>query len=697
MQRVDYLIAIGVVAVITMLIIPIPFWVLDFAIALNIVISLVILLTVMYVPRSADFSIFPTLLLITTIFRLAINVSSVRLILLYGPEFYGEIILAFGNFVVQGNFLVGIIIFMIIIAVMFMVITKGAVRISEVAARFTLDALPGKQIAIDADFNAGIIDQKEAIRRRKEIRQEADFYGAMDGASKYVQGDVRVMLIIILINMIGGLIAGMTVFGMTLEEAFRTFTILTIGEGLVGQLPALMLATATGIIVTRAVSENSMGVDLASQILIKPEVLIIGGIFLIFMSPIPGFPWFILLSIGALLLVFGIFLYRYTKTKTEEQTEEPEPEDVDLSPETMVQMINVEPLELEIGFNLIPFVDKEQGGDLLERIRLIRKTTALELGLLVPRIRIRDNMKLRPSDYSVKIRGVEMGRGSLRVKKLLAIPSANASEGLEGEDTVEPAFGTKAKWINEENRERAENEGYSVVDPPTIITTHLTEVIRRNAADILGLQETKQLVESVKAEFPTVYDETTRTVKMLTIQKVFQSLLREQVSIRNLVTILETLVEFEQTTNVDLLTNYVRQKLAKQISMQFADEEGVLHVFTLDRELESVMYESLQETEQGYRSTLDPEITRQVIDKTGQAFAEKGTPIREMIVLCNTPVRTLYKHITLSTFPNLVVLAYQEVVPPVKVEYLGQISINETMDATGESGDRSPDEANVER
>ena len=673
MQQSDVLIALGVVLVVGMLIIPIPAWVLDLTIAINLALSLGILLIVMYLSRGAELSVFPTLLLVTTIFRLAINVSSTRLILLTGKDFEGQIIRAFGDFVVQNNYVVGFIIFLILIAVQFIVIIKGATRVSEVAARFTLDAMPGKQMSVDADLNAGLITEQEAIQRRKEIRQEVDFYGAMDGASKFVQGDVRVGLIITLVNIIGGLIVGTVIQGLSLGEAFDIFFILTVGDGLSAQIPSLLLSSATGIIVTRAVSEQSLGKDIAEQLNMKPKAIMVTGGFILFLVLIPGFPKIPLLILGSGILAYGIFLNRHLsqeeKAKLEEQTTRH-------GPESVVGLIQVEPIEIELGFNLIPFVDVQKGGDLLERVRLIRKTCALDLGLLVPPIRIRDNMRLKPNDYSIKIRGVEVGHASLMVRRLLAIPSPSLTQEIEGEDTMEPTFKTKAKWIDPENREKAENQGYSVVDPPSIIATHLTESIKRNSSDILGRQEVQELLDSVKETQPAVVEEVLKVSNLGVIQKILQNLLHEQVSIRNLLSILEVIADHgERILNLDTLTEYVRQRLAKQISHQHMDEEGVLRVYALDPGLEKILEESLQEVDRNFVSTLDLDHIAQINAKLGDAMLEISKEGYPMIILCSSASRALLKQVTERTLPGIVVLSYNEIVPEIRVEQRGVIAL----------------------
>ena len=677
MRRSDLLLVIGVVVIIGMLIIPIPAVLLDVAIGLNLAGSLVILLMVLYVGRGSDLSIFPSLLLITTLFRLAINVSSTRLILLKGKDFDGEIIKAFGDFVVQNNYIVGFIIFLILIAVQFIVIIKGATRVAEVAARFTLDALPGKQMSIDADLNSGLITEKEALRRRNEVRKEVDFYGSMDGASKFVQGDVRVGLIITLINLLGGLIVGATMQGLSLGEAFDVFFILTVGDGLSAQIPSLLLSTATGIIVTRAVSEKSLGEDMLSQLNLQPKAMIVSGGFILALAILPGFPKIALILIGGGVMAYGIYINRYVERKEGiEEEEEVGGVGKEGIPEDVVGLIGVEAIEIEIGFGLVPLVDKDRGGDLLDRVRLIRRTCALDLGLLVPPIRIRDNMKLKPSDYMIKIRGVGVGRGSVRVKGLLAIPSIGVRVGLEGEETVEPAFGTRAIWIKEEKKDEAEGLGYSVVDSPSILATHLTECIKKNTEDILGRQEVKQLLDSVREVNGTVVEEVLKVSNIGMVQKILHNLLREGVSIRNMVSILEVISDYgERVRNVDRMTEYVRQKLSKQISDQYTDEEGVMRVYTLERGLEKELEDSIEEGEEGYVSTLGVGVMNGLNGKIMEGLKEVSGLGYPMVILTSSQARGLLKKVTDRQIEGLVVISYHEVVKGVKLEQLGVIQI----------------------
>lgn len=670
-------IAFFMISIVLMLVIPVTGGILDFLMALNLVVALIILLIIMNVNKASEFNIFPSLLLITTVFRLAINVSSTRLILLQGPDFEGQLIRSFGDFVVQGNFIVGIIIFAVILAVNIIVITKGATRISEVAARFTLDAMPGKQMSIDADLSAGIIDEREAIKRRLELRKETDFYGAMDGASKFVQGDVKVGLLITLINIIGGILVGTIVMGMDMGQAFELFILLTIGDGLVAAIPSLLLSTATGILVTRSVSDGSLGEDLGNQLTASPLAFAVGSFVLLVLSVMPGFPTFILLILAILSGVVAYFLWRSQKNKESEETDMEENTEPEM-PENMVDLVNVEPFVLEIGFNLIPFADEEQGRDLLERIKLIRKTLALEMGLVVPTIRIVDNLRLRPSDYSIKINGVEVGKGSLRINKLLAIPSFEMKDDLDGEETQEPVFKTKAKWIDETQRDRAESLGYSVVDPPSIIATHITEVIKKNATEIMDVQKVKQILDSVRETAPTVVDEALKAMpKIGNIQKILHNLLKEGIGIRNMVSILEVIADYgDRIANIDLLTEYVRQKLSKQISKNFSDDNDRMVVFTLDPEIEKMLEDSLQETDSGFVSTLAPDYINMITKNTSDAIAK----IKEMgivpNILTSASVRPVFKGVIDRVLPDIAVLSYNEITKDVALEHAGTISLN---------------------
>ncbi len=678
-QRTDILIAIGVIAVVLMLIIPIPAMLLDFLIAISFSLGLITLITVMYMRKAVDLSVFPSLLLISTVYRLAVNVSSTRLILLKGPDFQGRIIRAFGEFVVGGNYVVGAIIFLILIAVQFIVITKGATRVSEVAARFTLDAMPGKQMAIDADLSAGLITEEEAIQKRLEIQREADFYGAMDGASKFVQGDVKVGLLITIINIIGGLIIGITMRHETLKSAVSTYTMLTIGDGLVSQIPSLMMSTATGIIVTRAVSMDDLGTELTSQLLTQPRTLWIGSAFLMFLAILPGFPKIPLIVLGGILAAFAIYLKRGMAIQKEEREveEKKEEEAASKGPESVLGLLQIDPIALEIGYNLIPLVDPEQGGDLLERVTMIRRQSAIELGLIFPPIRIRDNMKLDPSTYSIKIKGVEVGRGTIRMGKYLAMNPGTVTEEIEGERTTEPAFGLPALWIDEENRQKAERLGYTVVDAPSVIATHLTEVIKKYAAEVLGRQDVKALLDSLSKDYPAVVEEVNKSGATIgDVQKVLKGLLREGISIRDLVTIMETIADYFPTVkDHDELVELVRQALARQICQQYADENKRLPVITVSKEVEEEIKNAIVETERGKQFAMEPRSQRRLIER----IKEEVKKIREKglkpVFLTSPEIRSIFSRIVMSIVPNAAVLSSFEVVPDIQLEAVGNIAI----------------------
>jgi len=676
MQKSDILLGIGVIAVVTMLVIPLPTFLLDFLMAISIMLGILILLVVMYVPRSFDFSVFPALLLITTVYRLALNVSSTRLILLQGAAFDGKIIRTFGEFVVGGNYVIGFIVFIILVAVQFIVITKGATRTAEVAARFTLDAMPAKLMSIDSDLSNGIINEEEALRRRREVRKEADFYGAMDGASKFVQGDVKVGIIITIVNIIGGFIIGMVMRGESFDVAVHTYTLLSIGDGLVAQIPSLLITTATGIIVTRAVSEDSLGKDLSAQLGSQPRALMLTAGALGLSAIIPGFP-----KITLILLALGIGALGYLLKQTaEEEVEKTKIEQKEAAlkthkPESVIPLIQVDPLEVEIGYSLIPLADPDQGGTLLDRITNIRRRSALEMGLIVPPIRIRDNMELAPQDYSILIKGVEVGHGSLQVGKLMAMDPGTVEEKIEGVEFTEPVFNLKAIWIDPDNRDVAERRGYTVVDCPTIIATHLTEIIRRHADEILGRQEVQQLIDTIKNDYPAVVNELVGDKKLSIgeIQKVLQNLLRERVSIRNMVTILETLASYsDYTKDIGLLTEYVRVALARQICREYADKNNTLSVITVDPEIETIIRSSIHEDPvEGRIVSLDPDTHREVLDSLLGSYSKARSAGFAPVYLVSPHIRSVLFTLLEREVPDPVVLSYNEIVPEIRVNVIG--------------------------
>ncbi len=680
MQKTDILLGIGVIAVVSMLIIPMPTFLLDFLLSVSIMLGILTLLVVMLVPRSFDFSVFPSLLLVTTVFRLALNVSSTRLILLQGAGFEGKIIRTFGEFVVGGNYVVGMLIFIILTAVQFIVITKGATRTAEVAARFTLDAMPGKQLSIDSDVSNGIITEDEARKRRVEIRREADFYGAMDGASKFVQGDVKVGIIIIIINIIGGFIIGMVMRGEPFEVALRTYTLLSIGDGLVAQIPSLLITTATGIIVTRAVSDENLGDDLANQLGQQPRALMITAGALGLSALIPGFPKLSVLLLAAGLGALGYMLNQTREERSEKaRVEEKQAALKEHKPESVISLIQVDPLEVEIGYSLIPLVDPEQGGTLLDRITNIRRRSALEMGLIVPPVRIRDNMELESNSYSILIKGVEVGGGMLQVGRLMAMDSGEVVEKIEGTEFTEPVFNLKAIWIDPEARGTAEQRGYTVVDCPTIIATHLTEIIKRHADEILGRQEVQQLVDNIKNDYPAVINEliSERKMSLGDIQKVLQNLLRERVSIRNMVTILETLASYaEFSKDTGLLTEYVRVALSRQICREYADRTNTMSVITVDPEIENVLRSSIHDDPvEGKVVGLDPDTHAGIMKSFTDSYMRARNAGHTPVFLVSPHIRSVTFSLLQREVPDPVVLSYNEIVPSVKVNVISSAAL----------------------
>ncbi|AEJ19669.1 flagellar biosynthesis protein FlhA [Gracilinema caldarium] len=680
-DRSDLFVAIGVVAVVMMLIIPLPTVLLDALMALNLVLALLILLIVLYTKRPTDFSIFPTILLVSTVFGLAINVSSTRLILSQGARFDGKMIKAFSSFVVGSGgtegLVIGFVIFIVIIAVQAIVITKGATRVAEVAARFALDALPGKQMAIEAEYNSGAITEEEAFRRKNELQREVDFYGAMDGASKFVSGNVKVGIFITVINVLGGIIIGVSLHGENIIAALGTYTTFSIGDGLLSQFPALLVSTATGIIVTRSISDGTFGSDVTSQFSRDARIYWIGAFVLAALSLMPGFPWYVLIPLA---LVLGFTAYRLGQGKLKQQEAEktktaaakkPADESAEMSP-----VVPLDPLSLELGYGLIPLVDRDKGAELLERVHRIRRESALDLGLVIPRIRIIDNMRLEPSEYCFKIKGVDVGRGKIRMGYFLCINPGGVTDEIPGEKTKDPAFGLPALWISEDRREEAERAGYTVVDPPSIIATHLTEIIKRHAAEILGRQETQGILETLKKEYPAVVEEAQKLLSLGEIQKVLQALLREQVSIRNMVAILEALADFAPVTkDTQFLTEKARQALARQICLQYADDERTLRVLTIEQSLEQKIIDSRVETSSGVVAALEPALQRAWIKALSRSVAAMQEQGMIPLVLCSEAGRPLVKSSTEREIPDLVVLSVPEIVADITVEAVGEIRI----------------------
>ncbi|HKM43541.1 MAG TPA: flagellar biosynthesis protein FlhA [Limnochordia bacterium] len=671
----DITVMLAIVLIVVMMVLPLPPAIMDILLAVNISLSLLIVLITMNISHPLEISIFPSLLLITTLFRLALNVSSTRLILLTGNP--GKIILAFGDFVVGGNYIVGFVIFLILVLVNFMVITKGAERVSEVAARFTLDALPGKQMSIDADLNSGLISEAEARQRRSQISQEADFYGSMDGATKFVKGDAIAGIIITVINLLGGFAVGMFQRGLDFSASVSRYTLLTVGDGLVSQIPALLISTATGIIVTRGASENNLGADITRQLFSQYRVLAGASVVVAIFGLIGGLPKVPFFIIGGLL---GGLAYGLWKTEKGDEVEEDEAmeqrqlEDA-RKPETLISLLQVDQIELEIGYSLIPLVDEGQGGDMLDRISMIRRQCAIELGLLVPVIRIRDNLQLNPDEYVVKIKGIQVGRGELMINHYLAMDAGGVTDSVPGIATTEPAFGLSALWVDAQAREKAEYAGYTVVDPPAVLATHLTEIIREHSHELLGRQEVKTLLDGAREEYPAVVDELVPTLLTIgEVQKVLQNLLREGVPIRNMVTILETLADTASVTrDPDYLTEYVREALKRQVSQMYLDKNE-LTVVTLAPQWEETIASAIEYTDRGLSIALDPRALQDLYQTVGQALEEQVLPYP--VVLVSPQIRMALKRLTERAIPRLIVLSYNEISPDIQVNAVGTVKWN---------------------
>jgi flagellar biosynthesis protein FlhA len=674
----DLSVLASVILIVAMLIIPFPSWMLSVLIIINISLALLVLLTSMNMNEPLQFSIFPSLLLLLTLFRLGLNVSTTRSILSKGEA--GGVVETFGTFVVGGNVLVGLVVFVILIVIQFIVITKGSERVSEVAARFTLDAMPGKQMSIDADLNAGMISEHDARHRRDKISREADFYGAMDGASKFVKGDAIAGIVIVIINLIFGIIIGMTQQGLPIAEAATRYSLLTVGDGIVSQIPALLISTATGIVVTRAASEGNLGQDIMKQLLAYPYMLYVAA-FTIFMlgvaTPIDDI---LTIPIAA---AMGFGGYMLSRTPGESETEmaamEEEVETDEMkSPESVVNLLNVDPIEFEFGYGLIPLADTNQGGDLLDRIVMIRRQLAIELGLVIPVVRIRDNIQLQPNEYRLKIKGNEMARGELLLDHYLAMSPGVEDDSIEGIDTVEPSFGLPAKWISEEMKEQAEIFGYTVVDPPSVVSTHITEVIKTNANELLGRQETKQLIDHLQESYPILVEEVTpNPLSVGEVQKVLAKLLKENVSIRNLPIIFETLADFSKmSSDTDLLTEYVRQALARQITNQFVQENGSLKVVTVSGKVEKLIADSIQQTEHGNYLSMDPGESQSVLESVASQVEQLSLMEESPIILCSPAVRMYVRQITERYFPQVPILSYNELEANVEVQSVGVVNVD---------------------
>ncbi len=683
----DIVLAIGLVVIVGMMILPLPAVVLDILLTLNLAFALVIMLTCLYTKEPLDFSSFPTILLIATLFRLGLNISTTRLILLYGEA--GNVINAFGEFVVGGNYVVGGVIFVILVLVNFMVITGGATRISEVSARFTLDSLPGKQLSIDADLNSGLISEDEAKTRRRNLEREMDFYGTMDGASKFVKGDATAGIIITVINIVGGLIIGVAMLRMNILTALQTYTILTIGDGLISQLPALIISLSTGLIVSRAGGqETSLSTDINKELFSDPRVLgVICGL-LILLGLVPGLPTIPFMSIGAIAGVTAY--YKYENTRKQEEAARAEAEKAEkakkasgkrnkkASKESVMELLNVEDIGIEVGYRLVPLLNVDMGGDLLERISQIRRQTALDLGIVLPSIRVRDNLQLAPNTYQIKLKGEGIEAGEVYPDKSLAMNSSGLPDNpnIVGISAIEPAFGLPALWIDEKDKDYAEASGYTVVSPSAVVSTHLTEIIKKNASEILSRDAVQQLIDNLKKEVSDTYvDDVMKDISVAEVQVVMQNLLKERVPVRDLKTILETISIQSRISKVpDFLTEQVRQALCRTICKQNLASTGKLLAITLSPDVENTIAKGV--SPDGQSLTLDPDFTRKLLSSLNtelqSAITKKG---EQPVILCSSPIRLAFRRLIEKTYPQIAIMGYNEISTNIKAESVGVVSV----------------------
>ena len=683
-QHADAALAVGVVTILMVMIVPLPTYALDFLLTLNISVALLVLMLTIYISAPLELSVFPGLLLILTLYRLSLNVASTRLILSEADA--GQLIAAFGEMVVRGNYIIGFIIFIIIIIIQFVVITKGAGRVAEVAARFTLDAMPGKQMAIDADLNAGLIDEEQARTRREDISREADFYGAMDGASKFVRGDAIAGILITLINIIGGFAIGVLQRGLTLSGSLETYTLLTVGDGLVTQVPALITSTAAGIIVTRSASKDNLGRDINKQLTGRPQAGLIAGPMLVAMGLIPGLPTWPFVVIGSVVAALAYISHLVNKRREAKElmaeNEESMPED---RPE---DYLRVDLLEAEIGYQLVPLVDAKQGGDLIDRIVQIRKVAAMEMGVIVPPVRVRDNIQLKPNEYQIKIKGDPVATGELNVKSLLAIDPGLAEGPVDGVETTDPAFGLPARWIAPSTRDQAELLGYNVVEPVAVLATHLTEVINIHAAELMGRQETQHLLDEFKGTHPTVVEELVPEVVPLgRLQRVLQNLLAERVPVRDFRTLLETLADYSDIKDVEVLTEYARTALRRSICnslIKDAPEEGI-SVLTVSSEVEEMIKAGAQSTPAGLAVALAPDLAALLLQQISVLIDGMIANGQQPVVLTAPNIRLALRKLVAANFPSLHLLSYNEIIPELEVSAVGMIRMeNEDQEIRGE-------------
>ncbi len=694
----NYIVSIFVIGIVLLLIIPLPTWLLDMMFILNISISLIILLISMQIKESLEFSIFPSLLLITTLFRIGLNISSTRLILTEQGE-AGAVIKAFGSFVLQGNVIVGVIIFLIIVLVQFLVITKGAERVAEVAARFTLDAMPGKQMAIDADLSSGLITEEESRIRRYKIQKEADFYGSMDGATKIVKGDAIMSIIITVINFVAGTIIGMVQSTMTFSEVLSVYSIATIGDGLVSQIPALLISTATGMIVTRAVSDGSLNNDVATQFLAQPQALMMGGGIMMMLSVIPGMPFVPLMVVGAILIAIGFRAFRTMKqliatdasamttpggavgnapmAPAEEEALPMSENDFYKDINNVYSLLNVEPIEMEIGYSLIPLVDEASGGKLIERIVIFRRQYAQDMGFVIPSIRLRDSSNLNTNQYVINIKGEEVARGEILIDYYLALEPPNPAGDIDGIETIEPSYGIPSKWITPENKEMAEIYGYTVIDPLSVMLTHLSETVKKHAYELLTRNEVMQLIENIKKSSPELVEETfPNVITYGSFQKILSNLLKEGVPIKDMETILETIVDSStKTHDLDTITENIRIALKRTITRKFC-EGGQMKVITLDAEVEKAIISGLTKGEQGIYISMSPELMQKLISQISEQMKKFNELSQTPIILTSNVVRAYFYRLIEQFYPNIYVLSFNEISNNVQIQAIGNIVLS---------------------
>ncbi|MCH5193185.1 MAG: flagellar biosynthesis protein FlhA [Oscillospiraceae bacterium] len=679
------MVTVFVILAIFLIIIPLPTWLLDMLFVVNIALSLVILLITMYIKEPLEFSIFPSMLLITTIFRLGLNISSTRLIL-FQQGYAGQIVRAFGQFVMKGNALIGFIVFVLITVVQMLVVTKGAERVAEVTARFTLDAMPGKQMAIDADLNSGIIDESEAKIRRQKIQRESDFFGAMDGASKFVKGDATFSIVAAIVNLIGGAIVGLVFDGMEFMDVLSTYTISTVGDGLCSQIPALLISTAMGMIVTRSASEDSLNIDIKNQFTAQPLVMIIAGMVMLVMMLIPGFPKIQLIVLGVMLIALGFVLMRNQMNlaaETDSAAMEMEANREAISEmeyykdiDNVYKLLNVEPIEMEFGYSLIPLADESSGGTLIERVVIFRKQFAMDMGMVFPSVRMTDNQHINPNQYVIKIKGEVVAQAEILMDHYLALDSGNVTKEIDGIDTVEPAFNIPAKWISEQNKMRAEIAGYTLIDPTSVIITHLSEIIKNYAHELISREDVSTMLEKLKQTNSTLVDDIVpAVVPPAYLQKVLCLLLKEGVPIRDLQTILETIADnAHNMKDVDITTEYVRQALKRTITRRFSDG-GQIRVLTLDTETENKIVASVKKSEQGSYLAMDPQTIQQLITALNEQIDRVKEVVPTPIVLTSPIVRIYFKKLIDQFIPNITVLSFSEIDNSVQIQAVGNVAL----------------------